>query len=361
MKEKETCIIHFGPGLREKGGVVSVINGIVDSKLSFKYNLRNIETTKSKGKMLSFLKSIINFIRMKRIYDIKIVHIHMASYGSFYRKSIMAILASMFKIPIVIHVHGACFNIFYNSLNKCLKKYCNYIFKLSNKVIVLSESWKEFFISFVNEEKILVLHNSVKISENFNKEIKTDNEKVTFLFMGRCSNRKGVYDLLDIVENIKNDNEYTENNFELLLAGDGELEKIKNIINVKKIDNIVKVLGWVDEKEREELLKKSDVFILPSYNEGLPMAMLEAMSRGLVPVVSSVGGIPEVIKDGLNGYINEAGDKEAFYTNMVNLICHKDLIFKIGKNAFDTVYNDFNSEKEMMILDKLYKEILDQN
>lgn len=354
---QKKSIMHFGPDLNEKGGVVTVIDGILKSDLSKKYSIENIATTTSNRKIFTFIKSIFEFINKAIKKEIEIAHIHMASKGSFCRKSIIVLMCKLFNIPSVIHMHGACFDQFYNSMGKIARGYCKYIFKQSEKVIVLSESWKNFFSTWVDEKKIVVVNNSVKVDEKFKIKIKEEKSCVTFVFMGKCGVRKGVYDLLDTIEEIKNHG-YDESKFKVILAGDGELDKVNEKVLEKKIENVVNVKGWIEKEEKEEILLSGDVFILPSYNEGLPMAMLEAMSFALPCIVTNVGGIPEVIKNGVNGFISSPGDKKSLYNNMMSLINNEDNRKEMGKNSFDTVNGHFNQEKELLKISNIYNFIL---
>ena len=354
MKKEDSIryVVHFGPDIDEKGGVATVISGILNSKVDQENSSRNIATTKSRNKLYVFIKSLVSFIKSILVRKIDVAHIHMASRGSFCRKSIIVLLCKIFKVPCIIHMHGACFDKFYSSMNNTLKKYCRYIFKQADKVIVLSESWGEFFKSWVDEDKIIVINNSVTVDSKYKKVY--ENNFVSFLFMGRCGERKGVYDLLDVVEKIKNDG-YTHLDFKLILAGDGDIDNINKVITDKELDNIVITTGWVNKEKRDELLKNSDVFVLPSYNEGLPMAMLEAMSYYLPCVVTKVGGMPEVINDGIEGFISNPGDKEALYRNLLVFIKDKEKINSMGNSAFKTVFNNYNHEKKMKEIYELYK------
>ena len=99
-----------------------------------------------------------------------------------------------------------------------------------------------------------------------------------------------------------------------------------------------KILGWVDEKEKNRILSESKVFILPSRNEGLPMSLLEAMSYGLAPIVTPVGGIPDTVFEGENGTFVNPGDVKSIARKLEELIEQEDLTERLGKNARESVY-----------------------
>lgn len=105
--------------------------------------------------------------------------------------------------------------------------------------------------------------------------------------------RKGIYDLLDVLSEHR---EEFLNKLEFLFGGDGDVEQVQAIIKEQNLNNIAKYQGWVSGIKKERLLNQADAYILPSYNEGLPISVLEAMSYSLPIISTTVGGIPEILK-----------------------------------------------------------------
>ncbi len=352
---KKKVILQVGPSLKDKGGMVTVMSSIKNSSLDKKYNIIHIPTYVYGKKFILFFFSIFRIIFYKLIYRVELVHIHVASYGSFYRKSIIVSLCKILHIKVVLHCHGACFEKFYNSLKDRKKEYIKKTFSKAEKVIVLSESWKEFFKTFVDEGKIIVLYNSVNVPEKINRE--KLNDIPTGLFLGRIGERKGSYDLVNVVKKLKENGV----NIKILMAGDGEVEKLKELVKKEKLTKNILVLGWIDKKQKEEYLKSVDFYILPSYDEGLPMSVLEAMSYSLPVITTDVGGIPEIIQNEKNGIMTKPGDIEKIEKAIKRIIEEKDFRKKLSENAYETIYNKFNLEKYEKCLDKLYKEIKQKN
>ena len=152
--------------------------------------------------------------------------------------------------------------------------------------------------------------------------------RFTLLFLGRLGKRKGIYDLLDV---LKNNKEKYEGKILLLIGGDGETEKVVNYIKQNNLDNIVKFKGWISGRQKILLLNQADTYILPSYNEGLPISVLEAMSYSLPIISTNVGGIPEILKHGVNGYLIHPGNKNEIEESINNLISDKGLREKMGR------------------------------
>lgn len=278
-------------------------------------------------KLLTFFKAYFEFWGWMLFHkEIRIVHVHGASDASFWRKRIFINIAKMFGKKVVFHCHGAEFkrftsqhrNAVVNTLKKC------------DKIIALSKSWKEWFEQITGQHNVVVIKNVIS-PPNINK---ISNEKFTLLFLGRIGKRKGIYDIIDVLKEYKG---AFNDNLEFLYGGDGDIEQVDNVIKKEKLDNIAKYQGWVDGENKQILLNIADAYILPSYNEGLPISVLEAMSYSLPIISTRVGGIPEIVKDGINGFLINPGDKKAIYDSIVSLMNNKELRENMGKKSKEIV------------------------
>lgn len=127
----------------------------------------------------------------------------------------------------------------------------------------------------------------------------------TFIFLGLVTESKGVFDLVNVIA--ENKDKY-RNRIKLLIGGNGKIEKLTNLINEYEISDIVEYLGWVTGNDKSKILNKADVYILPSYVEGSPVSILEAMAYGMPIISTNVGGIPELVKNNENGLLIEPGN-----------------------------------------------------
>lgn len=344
-------VLMVGPGREDKGGIATVVNQYYEANINKKVDIKYITTMHDGTKIKKILTAIMSLIEFKTcIHDYDIVHIHMSSRASYYRKRMFVKVAKENGKKIIIHVHGSEFDVFYNK--ECTQKQQKQIrktFAMADEVIVLSNEWKEFFIGICDEAKIKVLHNAVVIPEYINRNISNHN----MLFLGRLGERKGIYDLLKVMPKIV---EHIPD-VHLFYGGDGEIEQTQEYIEQEKIQNYCTYLGWIDGKEKVEMLKKCSVFVLPSYHEGMPMAILEAMSYGEIVVSTYVGGIPQVIKDSINGYLFEAGDIRDLESKLLKVFaeCNKE---EIAINAYEEVKERFNVEKNVETLCGWYKKLV---
>lgn len=353
MKKK---VLVVGSSLKDKGGIVTVIKNISKSDIiTKKFDLIMIETYISSTILLKIFYFITAFVKV--IYSLVfrhpcLIHIHMSHKGSFYRASLIVLIAKLFKKPIIIHAHGSSFKDFYYAMNGIQKKYCNFIFKQINLLIVLSREWGKFFSTIVDTEKIKILYNGVYPVNEIN--IKRD-EKPVCLFLGRIGQRKGTYDLITCFGELKR--EYPSLFLKMILAGDGELATAQKLIAHNDLDREIKVVGWVNEIERNHLLLDSDILILPSYNEGLPMAILEAMNYGLSVISSNVGGIPEAIINERTGYMIDPGDIKQLAIYLKKTIEDAQLRKKFSINERKMIFNKFNNTKLMKNLETIYEDL----
>jgi glycosyltransferase involved in cell wall biosynthesis len=251
-------------------------------------------------------------------------------------------------------MHGFDFDSFYLNSKPFFKRYIKSSLNKSDKILVLSNYWKSFFDREFLNLPVEVLQNGIDVTL-YRQCIKKSTEYSEFLFLGRLGERKGTYDLLDAVDVLVNSMGKKELKF--YLAGDGEIEKVRKIINEKNLTNNVELLGWLNNDEKREMLKRTDVIILPSYEEGLPMSLIEAMACGKVIISTYAGGIPDLVEQDLNGFLFNAGDisKLVEYITFVNE--NPDRMAEIGQNNINKVNKSFNLETINKRLDSIYNKL----
>lgn len=289
MKEKPR-ILMIGPDRHAKGGISSVVNLYYEKGLQKGIELKYITTAadgEKMAKIAAFIKGMLTFWLNVSTFDI--VHIHMASRNSYRRKRIfVAISKKYFRKRVILHLHGAEFKKFYmDESDERQKLGIKKTFLMADKVIALSKEWADFLENNISGINITVIPNAVSIKGQRNSY-----EDKNILFLGRVGQRKGIYDLLESLREIVS----MQPSVHLYIGGDGEVEKAKQKCREMGLQNNVSFCGWVSGKEREKLFMKSSIFVLPSYNEGLPMAMLEAMSYGMAVIASNVGGYQRLLQ-----------------------------------------------------------------
>jgi len=171
--------------------------------------------------------------------------------------------------------------------------------------------------------------------------------------LGKVGEGKGIFDLIETV--YKNQNFFTEK-IEIMIGGDGEIDRLKQEIKEYRLEETIKYIGWVSGTKKDKLLANADVYLLPSYNEGLPISILEAMSYKKPIISTDVGGISTIVKNGFNGFLIEAGDKEALFAKMKYFIENREKIDEYGFNSFQ-LSKDFLPEKVIKNLHIIYNKV----
>lgn len=282
-----------------------------------------------------FGKSYVGiFFRLLLDKKIRIVHLHFAADGSFWRKEKLLRMAKMFGKKVVMHCHSSRFKDFYSEQSERRKQHIVDTLNKADVLIALSESWKEWFVSVgIVPSKIVVLHN-ITAEPKVRPDCKVDDGKVHMLFMGELGKRKGVF---DIIRGLAKHRVELEGKLEFRIGGNTNEERLMKEIEQGRLQNIVKFEGWVAGDKKIDLLNWADLFILPSFNEGLPISILEAMSYKMPIISSPVGGIPEVVKDGVNGAIVTPGNDEEIFKAIKKYVNDRTLLSKQGAESYKVV------------------------
>lgn len=348
-------VMIIGPSVTgTKGGMATVIKDMLansNPEIHFRHIVSHSEGSGFE-KIVTTIKAVVQFITAPR-FDL--VHIHLASGASMYRKSIFVLLSRIMGKPVVIHNHGADFDTFYLESSGFAKWYIRKIFSMCQKVLVLSGFWKSFFQNTIKSKNVEVLHNGVYTSV-FEACYTMPQNLSRFLFLGRLGKRKGVYDLLESVDELVNRQGHRDLYF--YLAGDGDLEEVQELVKRKGLENNVELLGWIGEKEKLESLKHADTMILPSYNEGLPMSILESMAAGKVIISSRVGGIPDLVTEGENGYLIDPGDIGSMSKHILYVKQHPEEMIRIAENNKLKIEQEYNLARLNERLFSFYKQAL---
>ncbi len=350
---KMVKVLVVGPSpTKSKGGMATVIEEIAkDKTLNAKFDIDIYESYVDGNKLSVLLFSIFSFIKFyftKRGYDI--YHIHVASYGSTFRKGWYVHTAKKWGGKVILHIHGAEYMLFYERSNR--KDKIVSILKEADEVIALSADWKKKFDETFELNNCVVLENGIDVERLKPAITKIEDHPHTFVSLGRLGERKGTYDLIKAIEEVK----IQVPDIKCYLAGDGDTDRCKQIVEEKKLKNNVIIVGWADFDKKLELLKKSSVLVLPSYNEGLPMAILEGMACGKAIISTTVGAIPEVISDE-NGILVEPGDVQALAQALIE--CSQNLQFmnSISKNNIKKIDSEFSMKVMHQKLAQYYEAV----
>lgn len=353
-KKVHAKILMVGPDLSLHGGIVSVVQGYLDGGLpeacdGFEYLGTGVGSTKL-GKSIAFARALARYERVMPSYDI--VHLHISARGSYKRKSIMARMARKAGKYVILHDHDGEFEKAFEEGGDAYRRDVRKTFGIADRVVVLSEEWRDYFAENVcDSEKIVVVHNGVKVPA----EPCSPWSQQDILFLGRLDARKSPDVLLRASRRVLERFPGTK----VVFGGDGEVEKNKALAEELGIANHCEFHGWVSGAEREGLFARAAVYCLPSKNEGLPMSVLEAMARGIPTVATPVGGVPQVIEDGVSGFLVDVDDVDALSDRLNILLDKPGLRENVGAASRNTVTRLFNVGGSIKQLLALYRALHD--
>lgn len=343
----------FGSTLSTKGGMVSVVKNYLSYKDWGRYKITYIPTHFDENKLLMMLHFMVRYVQIVILAlfgNYKIAHFHTAERGSFWRKALLVKTMKWFGIKTVMHHHGAEFEDFYAKCSCKQKERIKKVLETVDVNIVLSKRLVAMIKDKSPKAKVKVLYNAVNTyGENpYNESAKN------ILFLGRLGERKGTFDLLECIYRI---DKQIDKEIKFYLCGDGAIEEVRRKIEELRIGNRIAHVGWIDGEEKRELLKTTMINVLPSYNEGLPMTILETMAYGIPNISTRIASIPEVITDGINGFLITPGDINVLVEKLITLITDSSLQIKFSINSYQLIYSRFSLKNNIEKLKEYYKEI----
>ena len=347
--QKKTKVCMIVQNKMVKGGIAAVVSGYYGSKLERDYDMIYVESYKDGGKLTKLFKGIcgyFHFVKVLLVDRPDIVHMHSSFGPSFYRSLPFIYMSFWAKKPMINHIHGSEFDKLYTNASERKKKLVRKAWGKCNRFIVLSESWKERFSEVIPNEKMTVIENYSIVKDGINRS-QCHNQ---VLFLGAINQMKGCYDMVDVTKRIAE----VVPDIKMVVAGAGEIEQVKSKAIAEGVAEHFAFPGWVRGEQKEKLLKESDVFFLPSYTEGMPMSVLDAMGYGLPIVASNVGGIPRIVHEGENGFMREPGDTAGFAEAIIQIMTSDAMRINMGKQSMEIVKERYSLEKHIELLENVY-------
>ena len=339
--------------LSVKGGMVSVLKNYLSFEDWENINIIYVPTHIEKNKLFVAIYFVIAYVKIFFLClfrKVDIAHLHTAERGSFYRKALIAQLCRKFGIKAIFHHHAAEFEEFYELSTGKQQDYINKQLELADLNIVLSKRLIPMITKKASSANVTVLYNAVKTYNvnPYNVEAKD------ILFLGRLGERKGTYDLLQA---LKNNIDRLPVDTQIYLCGDGDVEKVKRKILEFQLDTRISYIGWVDSQNKKNIYPNIAINVLPSYNEGLPMSILETMAYGIPNISTNIASIPEVLSNNVNGCCIEPGDVDALGECIIKLLNDNEIRSEYSKQSYNQIIDKFSLEQHIANIKKIYGDL----
>lgn len=355
-RSRRRQVIMIGPPPEAQGGVAAVIGTLLEGWPADAPPVRPIATTAAGGRLakgLAALRAVLRLLGALCSGSVALVHVHFAAGASFHRKALFVLLTKLFKIPVVGQAHSGLFPGFYDGASPLLRGYIRLVLGRLDRLLVLSEAWARFYGRLVEPRRIAVLPNPTVVPATHRERV--ENGPPVLLALGRLGRNKGTWEILAAAPAILA--RYPE--AEIRLGGDGAVEEARALLAAEPWGVQVRLLGWVAGADKEEELRRATLFLLPSYAEGLPMAILEAMGHGVPVIATPVGAIPETVVDGETGLLIPPGDVAALTEAVLTLLDDPARRTAFAAAGRRLVLERFERSRVQHRLATLYREVLE--
>lgn len=355
-------VLMLCPSSPPPGGMATVLCNLLESDLARFTRLCAINTVKTTPPDRPLLRGLaaqlslggkVAWTILRRRIDL--VHIHTCSGMVFWRDALHLATARLMLRKTVLHIHGGSFHLF--ALRRGLLR--SWLLRrslgLAHVVIVLHEQARESLQPLLPRGRWAVIPNGVPVGA---APPQRDGSGADFLYLGTLATSKGTDDIVDAAELACR----MGLSGSICMAGPEDLpgrrRALQERIRRAGLTDRLRLIEPVDGPQKQKLLDESDVFLLPSYAEAMPMALLESMACGLAPVATPVGAIPQLVREGVEGLLVTAGDHKALAQRMLELDRDQQLRRRLGQASRQRILQQYSLDKMVERLCRLYQQVM---
>ena len=342
-------LVMLGPAAETRGGIASVVEAYRAYGLFKRWPIDYLATHADGGARrnaalaLSALRRFIGLVACER--DL-VVHVHAAGDRGFWREALFSALALAARCPFILHLHGGGFERLRDAAGPLGRRVIRFLLEHAACVVVPCESMRTWVRTVTRTAQVVCLPAPVAPAEA-PQEGRRPN---LVLFLSRLDPANGVFDLLEAVSGLR----AAVPDVRLVCAGEGDRTALAQHAERLGIADAVNFTGWVGPSGKRALLESAAVCALPAYDAALPMSLLEAMEAAVPVVVSPVGGVPEVVADGVTGFLVAPGDIATLQRLLRKLLLDRMLGARIGAAARESVRRRCAPERVLARLETLY-------
>lgn len=338
-------VLMIGPVPRIYGGISAVVGMTLDSDLPNRCRLTYRAEGTREGqwqKLRRFAAALVQLTWLVLLRQVDLVHLHAGDGGSFYRHALYLALGRLARVPVIFHWHlpgdASAATRFYASGGAARRRLIRWTLGSATRVIVLSPNWRPALAQIAPQaaHRIVALSNPIDCSAVQPPADPAERSTSRVLFLGDFSPRKGVRDLLAAAPAVIE--QCPEAHF--AICGANAPDDVRSL--AAALGTSVSLPGFVRGPDKLRQLHQASLLVLPSYAEGVSIAMLEGMAAGLPVVTTPVGGTPDLFVDGVNGFLVSPGDKQALAQAILRLLDDPDLRCTMGRANRQQALADFD-------------------
>jgi glycosyltransferase involved in cell wall biosynthesis len=353
--------LMLGTSPEMRGGIAAVVAAFRDGGLFDWARVRYVATHVDGGrlrKMAQFLNAFFVALRLLMSGQVAIVHAHVSSKASFWRKALLLWIARRFGTSTIFHLHSGGFDAYAaHGFGGPVLRWCiRQTLEASSVVVVLSERWAVWVRNFAPRSRVRIVGNPVRIPTIVAKtQLPAESEAGgRVLFLGMICDAKGSFDLLRAWVDFRKQTR----GWRLVVGGNGEVERFLDEALRLGVRDDVDFIGWVSGTDKEREFSTADIFALPSYKEGMPVSILEAMAYGVAVIATPVGGVPDMMQPDLHGLWVEPGDVTALTRCLERLAQSPELRARLGEASREHVLAHYSTETVVAQMREVYRDAI---
>jgi glycosyltransferase involved in cell wall biosynthesis len=346
-------LVMIGPSAETRSSAAATVALYREHGLFERWPVRYLTTHGGSGEPGSALRAPLVTLRAVRDFGELlgehrrvVLHAHTSFGAAFWRDALFASIALAARCPVILQFHGGGAERFYDGLGAPKRALFTWLLERSACVVVPHESQRAWLRGVARDAHVVCVPSPVAALEVKREEPAPN----MILYLGRLSAAKGVFDLLDAVAALR----ATIPDVRLVCAGDGDRAAVARYAERLEIADAVKFTGWVGPSGKRALFESAAVFALPSYEEALPMSLLEALGAGVPAVATPVGALPDVVVDGVTGCLVAPGDTAGLRRALARLLVDRELAARMGEAARRSVRLRFAPDRVLPMLEDLY-------
>ncbi|WP_454874106.1 glycosyltransferase family 4 protein [Paraburkholderia xenovorans] len=354
-------IIQLGPSRSAHGGIASVLAGYASYESGFEelgYRFIFIASYGEAGRngILTFIAAWWRLIVLSLFGDVRLVHIHSATRGSLLRKALFALTCMALRRTYVMHIHNGAFAAYYKGMSWPARAIVRLVLANAASLICLSTHAREQFIAMglAIADKCQLVYNGIDDPLVENQVSSRPSQALAVTFLGKLCEAKGIFTLLEALALLPRSTPA----YKLFVGGTGDAEVFQKWVSRYGLGDQVIYLGWIDGDNKNNLLRNTDIFVLPSLSEGFSVAILEAMAFGTAVVSTRIPGVVDAVRQGQDGLLVEPKEVEALRDAILYLLSAAAERDRFGASARQRFLEQFTIRRMACRLARVYEEAM---
>jgi glycosyltransferase involved in cell wall biosynthesis len=325
-------LLMLGPVADGRDAVATVVNAYRAHRLFERWPIDYVATYSDAGLLENarlLARALGRFVATVCRERSVVVHLHSAPQRGAWRELAFVLLALAARCPLILHLHGTAFRRVHDGGGRPARLLIRSVLEHAACVVVPCEAMLTWARAVTRRVNIACVPDPVTATECPHEARQAN----LIVFLGALEPEHGIFELLEAVSALRP----AVPDVRLLCAGEGRREAVLAYAERLGIGDAVKVTGWVGPSGKRAVLEAAAVLAMPSYEESLPVGLLEAMAAGVPVVAAPVGGVPEVVADGVNGLLAAPGDVATLQRQLRKVLLDRKLGARLGAAARESV------------------------